>query len=177
MKFDVCYWQKWHVVYHKGLIYAIRSSSNHPNTFKEWFEIVKQQWVSLLVAQHHIPYAERVPENWNVAWNLRFVVGRNDILWIMRGSYILSKAPLTIFTHLRKAMKHFIDNRYLSLHQHSSTFPVLWGCPKSQISMKFGVCYWHKWPVVYHKRLIYDIKNSSNHSNIFEEWYEVAKQQ
>ena len=65
---------------HKIPIKATGSSFDHPNAFKEWHEIVKQQWMSLLVGQHHIPFAERVPENYNFAWNVRIVVDRNDIL-------------------------------------------------------------------------------------------------
>ena len=65
---------------HKIPIKATGSSFNHPNTFKEWHEIAKQQWMSLLVAQHHIPFAERVPENCNFVGNVRIVVDRNDTL-------------------------------------------------------------------------------------------------
>ena len=141
MKFVICCWQKWHIKAHWGLIYAITSSFEHSYTSKEDYEAVKLQWMSLLVAQHHTPFAERVRENWNFAWNLRCVVGRNDTLWTMRVSYMLSEALSAFCIHPRKVMKHFINNRYLPL-QHSSTFSVLRGCSKSQICLKFDVCYW-----------------------------------
>ena len=81
-------------------------------------------------------------------WNLRFIIGRNNTLWTIRKSYMLSEVLLTIFIYLSKVMKQFINNRYLSL-QHSSTFHVLRVCSKFQICMKFNVCYWQKWHVVY----------------------------
>ena len=145
--------QKCHRVDHMGVVYSARSSSSYSYISKAGFGTLEQQWVSLLVAQHHIPLPEKVPEKWNFAWNLRLVGSRNDTWWTMRGSCMLSEDLPSIFIHVRKVMKHFINNRYLSLW-HSSTFPVLRGCSKSQICMKFDVCYWQKWHVVYHKRLM-----------------------
>ena len=50
----------------------------HP---KEAFETLMQQWMSLLTANHLIFYAKRMPKIWqHFVWNLRVVIGRNDIV-------------------------------------------------------------------------------------------------
>ena len=107
-------------------------------------------------------------QNLKFAWNLMFVIGTNDMLCTIGDSFRLLVALPTICIHPREVMKHFINNIYLS-SQHDITFPVLRGCSKSQICMKFDVCYWQKWHVMYHKGLIYAIRSSSNHPNTFKE--------
>ena len=56
--------QKWHSIDHRGLGYAVRSSSNHHHTSKEGYDIYKQQCMSLLAAQHPNPRVERVLQIW-----------------------------------------------------------------------------------------------------------------
>ena len=87
----------------------------------------------LLAAQHSISCAQMVLKIWYFAWNLRApVLGRNDMVWITRVSLILSEAKTIIPMYLRKVMKHSSSNRCISL-QYSIPFPVLGGCPKSEI--------------------------------------------
>ncbi len=47
---------------YQGLVDATKSFSNHPHMFEECYGALKQQWMSLLAAQHPIPLAERVPQ-------------------------------------------------------------------------------------------------------------------
>ena len=44
------------------LIYAIRSTPNHPYTSIEDFETLNQQWMSLLIAHNRVSHVERVPK-------------------------------------------------------------------------------------------------------------------
>ena len=46
--------------------------------FKECYGTLKQQWMSLIVAQYPIPSTERVPQIWYISWNLIVAFGRND---------------------------------------------------------------------------------------------------
>ena len=48
---------------YKVLVDAVGSSSNHLNIFDEGYETFMHHWVSLLVAQHPISCAERVPKS------------------------------------------------------------------------------------------------------------------
>ena len=50
-------------------IYPVWSSCEHPYTSKEGYETLKQQWMSLFTAHHHISSAERVPIIWYFAWS------------------------------------------------------------------------------------------------------------
>ena len=45
--------KKRHCVDHEGIIYAVRGISNHSHTFKECWETLKQQWISVLMTQHY----------------------------------------------------------------------------------------------------------------------------
>ena len=45
-----------------GVVYSLRSSFDHPSRHREDIETLGQQWMSLIVAHHHIACAERVPE-------------------------------------------------------------------------------------------------------------------
>ncbi len=58
-------WQEWHGVSHKGLVDAIRRSSHPYHASKEAFEILQQQWMSLLAAQYDISNADGVPQIWH----------------------------------------------------------------------------------------------------------------
>ena len=129
------FWQKkWHNVDHKGLtVYVVWSSFNHHNTSKEdWYESIKQQWISLLAWHHPSFYDEPVPKIWQLAHNLRVVFGIYDIMWTMTGSYMVSIAPPAVTIHMTKVMKHSSSNGCLSL-QYIIPFPVLRECPKSDI--------------------------------------------
>ena len=81
MKIESCFQYEWHRVDHKGHVDANRSSSIHPHTSKERYETLKQQCMSLLVAQHPNFCAERVPWGWHFAPNLRVICSRNDTMW------------------------------------------------------------------------------------------------
>ena len=60
MKFESCFWQKWHSVNHKGLIYAAWSSSNHQYILREDVDTLKQQWMPLITLKNPISHAKRV---------------------------------------------------------------------------------------------------------------------
>ena len=85
MTYEGCYWQKWHSVSHKGLLYAVRSTSNYLSVYKWGYETLKRQWMSFLIAPHPISPVEWVPQITCFAWNLRGVFGRNDTMWTLRG--------------------------------------------------------------------------------------------
>ena len=115
MKFDSCFWKKWHGVDHKGLLYAIWSSSTHPYTSKEGYETVKQQCMSLVAVQQPIfPFWEGA-QHLIFCMKLRLVFVRNDMVFSTRGTYMLMKAPPILITHLSKIMTHWYINLYLLL--------------------------------------------------------------
>ena len=89
IKFEDCLWQKYHSVDHKALIFAVRTSFHHLYKFKEGYGILKQQCVSLLIAQHPIFHAERVPKIWCFAWNLRGICAINYTVVLLNGLYML----------------------------------------------------------------------------------------
>ena len=94
---------------HKGLVDATKSSSNHLCMFKEGYKTLKQLWIPLLVAQYLIIHVEGVHKIWCFAWNLGWVLNRNDTMLIIRGLYMLCKAHIIILIHLRmvkKTLKH-----------------------------------------------------------------------
>ncbi len=113
-------------------VYAVWSSYEASWTSNEGSETLKQQWMSLITAHHHISSAERVPQTWYIAWKLRVILGKNDTCLTIRCLYMLSEAPMKLPRHLMKVMNHSSSNGCLSL-QRSITFPVLRGCPKSDI--------------------------------------------
>jgi len=76
IKFGSYLGQKWHDVDHLGAVYSIRSSSNHPYISEEGYMTLEEQCMSLIVAHPRISGAERVPDIWYFAWNLRVVFGR-----------------------------------------------------------------------------------------------------
>ncbi len=117
------FWQKWHSVDHKGLVDAVRSSSNYPYTSKKDHEILKQQWMSLLVAHHPLSHTERVPEIWYISWKLMIAFGRNDTVWTIRGLLMLFKTSWSIIMKIKKVMKHSICDGCLPF-QHSIPFPL-----------------------------------------------------
>ena len=46
MQFESLPWQNWDHVYHKGLVDAVRHSSSPPETSREGYETLQQQWLS-----------------------------------------------------------------------------------------------------------------------------------
>ena len=122
---------------HKGFVDPARSSaSHHYIILEEGNETLKHQWVSLLLIRHPIPIPsaenERGPKIWYISWKLRVVFGRDDVMWAIRGSNMLSKAFLSIHIHLRKAMTHSNSNGCLFL-QHIIIFSMRRGYLKSDI--------------------------------------------
>ena len=63
----------------------------------------------------------------------------NYIVWTKRVSYMLPKAPVIILLsiHLRNISICSKQQYQLLLIQHNIPFPVLSGCPKSDICMQF----------------------------------------
>ena len=119
MEFDSSSCQKWHGIDNKEHIDAIRSTSSHLYTSKEGYETLKQQWMYLIIAQHPISCAERVPKTLHFVWNLRVVLGRNDTRLIIRGSEMISKAPVINIVYLKEgyaALKHQWMSRFTAHH-------------------------------------------------------------
>ena len=50
---------------HKGVLYAIIDCSNHSYSFKEGSETLKWQWICVFTTQHHIFWADLVPQSRN----------------------------------------------------------------------------------------------------------------
>ncbi len=71
---------------HNGITYALRSSSHPSHTSKEGYEALQQQCMSIIVSQHLISPAERVPQIWYFVCTLRVGLGRNDMMWPLGGS-------------------------------------------------------------------------------------------
>ena len=102
--------------------------------------------------QHVIPFScvGRVPKVW------LFILKFGSWFWqkwhYVRhdGSFMLSEAYLIVLIHLRKVLKCLTSNGCIS-EQHSIPFPVLKGCPKSDILMKFVSCFGQKWHGVDHE--------------------------
>ena len=131
MKLDITFWKKWCSIGHEGLVDAVRSSSSHLYTSKEGCLTPHQQSIALRVTHHPITCAEAVTEISCISWNLIVVFGRNDMVWTIRGFYMLSEAPQPILIHPRKGMKQSSSNVCLSLQCsnqffHSERVPNIW---------------------------------------------------
>ena len=87
-----------------------------------------------LYIQYIIPFPVqgRYPHMWYYVCILRVGIGRIDSMWTIRGLQMLSGAPPTSLTYLRKSMEHFMSNECFSL-QHYIPFPVMIRSPKSGI--------------------------------------------
>ena len=108
--------QKWPSVHHKGHKDDVRISPHLPYTSKEDYERPHWQYVSLLVSQHPIFPADRVPQIcYCFACTLRVNLGKNDTASAIRGVLLLSTAPPTLLMYIRKETKHFSSNGCLSL--------------------------------------------------------------
>ena len=88
--------------------------------------------MSLIVAQHPISSAEKVPNIWLSTHNLRVNLQIYHTVWPILGWQMLPNAPPISLIHQRKDMNHFISNGCLSL-QHSTPVSMLIGYPKSSI--------------------------------------------
>ena len=70
----------------------------------------KHQWLSLFSSQRTTSCAESVPKIWYFGWHMRVVIDKNDIVWAIRGSYMLSEALPIIFLYISEVMKHSSGN-------------------------------------------------------------------
>ena len=70
-------WLTWYSGTHMWLVDAIRKTSNVLYLCKEGFEILHEQWLSLLVIQHIICHTERVSKLWLFFCNLRVNIDGN----------------------------------------------------------------------------------------------------
>ena len=95
------------------------SSYNHSYISTKYHRTLKEQCVSLLLEQHLISLAERVPGIWYFGWNSESIFNRNDTVWTM-----LLEALLIALEYLMKSMEHPSSNICLSLQstQHPSHF-------------------------------------------------------
>ena len=144
VKYESQHWLKWYSATHKWLVNAVGSFSHMPYAYKEGYETLKQQWLSLPTVQYHICCAEREPQIWKLVWNLRVDIGGNDTVQHINGWWMLAEASPICLTHLRKVMKHSNSNGCLSL-QYSITFAVLRWYPKSGNFVKFESQHRPKW--------------------------------
>ena len=62
------------------LIYTVRSSFHLTYTSNTDYEIIQQQWMSLLAAQNPVSHAERVCKILHFGCNLRLNLGQNDTI-------------------------------------------------------------------------------------------------
>ena len=96
-------------------------------------EFVNAAIVRGILAEYRtLSQAERLPPIWYFVCNLRVCYSRNNTMWTIRGSEMLAEAPPTLLIHLRKAMKHFSSNRYLSFLHSIPSSVIIW-CPKYDI--------------------------------------------
>ena len=77
-----------HGMNHKGLVDAVKRSSNPYHASKEAFEILQQQWMPLFAAQYGISNADGVPQIWHFVWNLGVILGKNGTDSTNTGSQI-----------------------------------------------------------------------------------------
>ena len=77
--------QKCHDLTHKWLWYANRSFSHLRPISKRDYETFQRQWMSLLLVEHPIHCAKRVPKILHFVWNLRANLGRNVTTWPICG--------------------------------------------------------------------------------------------
>ena len=73
MKVYNCFWQKWHAMDHKVLVYVVQSSSHYDYTLMECYRILKQQRRSLLAAHNSISCAETVSNIWRFSLSFSVV--------------------------------------------------------------------------------------------------------
>ena len=115
---------------------GFRSSYRWPYPFKEGCEIVKQQWMPLLAAQHPISHVEMVPEirkNFNTFW-ISFWQNLHDI--DQKG---LIYGVSSSYNHLDTSQEDYevVNQQWMPFVYHSILFPVLRGCPDLTFCIKF----------------------------------------
>ena len=107
---------------------------------KKGYATLKQQWMSCFTAHHLISCAERVPEIWYFAWNLRVVFGRNDTRVDHEG---LKDPPWRSFMHYYTSKEDYESLKqqrmYLIIAQHpiscAERVPKIWYfCLKSDLA-------------------------------------------
>ena len=113
LKFESYIQQKRHRVDHNGIIQASGGSSNHAHTSKEGQEIIKQQWVSILITQHHISLADQVPQNVLIRLKCECLFGRKDDVLTLGVSYMLLKA-LSIYTYTHSKGYETLRQQWMS---------------------------------------------------------------
>ena len=139
MKLWISYWQKWHRITIRGFVDAASNSYNHSHTWKESFEILKHQWLSLLVVQYPIFGADRVSKIGYFAWSLIVVSYRNNMMWIIKGPTNAARRSYHysyIYEEGYEIVKHQWVSLIVSLYPVSSTdkVPEIWN-----ISWNFGL--------------------------------------
>jgi len=142
VQFESQPWGEMHNETQKWLVDAfLRSFSYLPNRSQKDFVPLQQQWTPIIVV--HIPshflYSKATP---NLAFYhvhfMRVGFSRNDTMWTIRGSKMLSEVPHIFLIHLRKVMKHFSSNGCLWL-QHGIPFPVMIGYTTPNLLLVFCV--------------------------------------
>ena len=113
MKFGSSFWQKWHGKDLSKLICAIRSSFHFPYTSKEGYQILKQQWMSLLVVHCSTFRAERASNIWYFAWNLSVAFSSNKSMLTMTGWYMLWVSRPIILIYQRKVNSFLCNGAYM----------------------------------------------------------------
>ena len=129
------------------------------------------------MTRHIISWADLVHKVGYFAWKLIVVFGRKDtVLTIWERNMLADTLPI-IFIHLWMVIKQSNSNGYLPL-RHRITFPGLIWYPKLVILLEIWELFLEERTYCVDQRGTgYAGRDSPNHSYIYKDGYEIAKQQ
>ena len=162
---------------HKWLADSIRSSSHLPYALTEGYELLQHQWMSLLVVQHPICCAERVPQIWHFVCHPSIDLGGK---WyhVKHEGLVVAIRSSSYLPYVFKEGFETPQQQWLSLiavkHPicHTERVPQIW-----LFAFHLSVDLGEKWHDLTHKGLVDAVRSSSHLSYAPKEGYETLQQQ
>ena len=104
---------------------------NHIIHKKEAFEPLRQQWEPILIVYHPISHSERLSQISYFVCNLRVDLSRNDTIWTIRSSKMLSKATHHL-PYTSKEGYETLEQQWISLLLTPHSISCDEGVPRNQ---------------------------------------------
>ena len=132
--------------------------------------------VSIHHTVSHFPCLEGTP---NLAFIYKFWVNvwTNDMVWTIRGLYMLLKAPPINLVQLRKVMIYFSSNGCISIHCIAIHLLCIYGTQSQAFCTQFESWLRQKWHGVNHTGLVDSVKTSYHSRYASKEVYNTLQQQ
>ena len=135
------------VQHSKWLVNAVKSISHLPYAYKEGYETLKQQWLSLVtVTSISFVVLRGYPKSGNLCEIWESTSEWNDTVQHINGWWMLSKASPICPMHLRKVMKHSSSNGWLSTASIGISHLLCW--EGRAPNLEIGVLIWESTSVV-----------------------------